>query len=439
MIYNILWIFFIYSFAGWLAETIAGAVRQKKFVNRGFLNGPVCILYGVVAVVCTLSLTELQNNLFFLLVGGMVYSTALEWIAGQFLERIGHGRWWDYSDNKWSLDGYVCLPYSILWGVLVCIMIKWANPSLIMILRKIPHLAGVVLLWIFSVVALVDAIGSWAIVTHYEKMVRSVTDANNRIEALTQRFGHWIAGRFRERTEAAHPSVVQSRTEKHEATRFAEGCSFYKLVMLFMIGGVLGDFVEMVFCRITAGYWMSRSGVVWGPFSIVWGLALALATGLLYRSRERSDGFLFLVGTVLGGAYEYVCSVATQVMFGTIFWDYSHIPFNLGGRINLLFCFFWGIAAVVWIKGLYPVLSGLIERIPIRVGKIVTWALIVFMAANMAVSALAFGRYVERQSGAEASGAIDEYMDEHYDDARMQRIFPNAKQVGKPHPQTRKD
>ena len=87
--------------------------------------------------------------------------------------------------------------------------------------------------------------------------------------------------------------------------------------------------------------------------SIVWGLAIAAVTVLLYRYRQRSDRFLFLMGTVLGGAYEYLCSVFTEIMFGTVFWDYSKIPFNLGGRINLLYCFFWGIAAVVWFKELY--------------------------------------------------------------------------------------
>lgn len=75
---------------------------------------------------------------------------------------------------------------------------------------------------------------------------------------------------------------------------------------------------------------MSRSSVVWGPFSIVWGLAIALVTAMLYKYRNRSDGFLFLAGTFLGGAYEYFCSVFTEMVFGTVFWDYSEIPFNLG-------------------------------------------------------------------------------------------------------------
>ena len=109
---------------------------------------------------------------------------------------------------------------------------------------------------------------------------------------------------------------------------------------------------------------MSRSSVIYGPFSIVWGLGCAFLTLLLYRYRNKSDSTIFLAGTLLGGAYEYICSVFTEMVFGTIFWDYSGFAFNLGGRINLLYCFFWGIAAVVWLKLIYPKLSGCIEKIP---------------------------------------------------------------------------
>ena len=150
-----------------------------------------------------------------------------------------------------------------------------------------------------------------------------------------------------------------------------------------------GDIIETIFCRFTMGEWMSRSSLVWGPFSIVWGMAMAAATMLLYKYRDRSDHFLFFIGTLLGGAYEYICSVGTELFFGKVFWDYSHMPFNLGGRINLLYCFFWGIAAVVWLKAVYPRLSALIEKIPVKTGKIITWVMIVFMTCNMAVSGLA--------------------------------------------------
>ena len=177
---------------------------------------------------------------------------------------------------------------------------------------------------------------------------------------------------------------------------------------------------------------MSRSSVVWGPFSIVWGLALALATLLLYRYKDRSSTFLFLVGTLLGGAYEYLCSVFTEIVFGTVFWDYSAIPFNLAGRVNLLYCFFWGIAAVVWFRVCYPVLSRWIEKIPIRPGKIITWCLIVSMSVNVVVSSAALSRYTARANGEPPASQWEVYLDEHFDDERMYAIYPKAVHTEQP-------
>ena len=143
---------------------------------------------------------------------------------------------------------------------------------------------------------------------------------------------------------------------------------------LFAFGTVLGGVYEYVcsavtellfgtvFCRLTAGVWMSRSSLVWGPFSVVWGLALAMATVLLRQNQDKSERYLFAFGTVLGGVYEYVCSAVTELLFGTVFWDYSKFKFNLGGRINLLYCFFWGIAAVMWMRYGYPLVLKLMKK-----------------------------------------------------------------------------
>ena len=171
---------------------------------------------------------------------------------------------------------------------------------------------------------------------------------------------------------------------------------------------------------------MSRSSLVWGPFSIVWGFAIVAATVLLYKYIDKSETVLFLVGTFLGGAYEYVCSVLSELVFGKVFWDYSAMPFNLGGRINLLYCFFWGIAAVLWIKVLYPKISAWIEKVPMKPGKIITWCLVVFMCCNMAVSALALVRSTERQQGVPAEHSWQQIMDERYDDEKLAVIYPNA-------------
>lgn len=178
---------------------------------------------------------------------------------------------------------------------------------------------------------------------------------------------------------------------------------------------------------------MSRSSVIYGPFSIVWGLGCMLLTAILYRMKDKSDFYIFIAGTVLGGAYEYVCSVFTELVFGTIFWDYSGFAFNLGGRINLLYCFFWGIAAVVWMKWIYPFLSRLIEKLPIRAGKILCNGLLVFMIFNCLLSSLALARYTQRNTQPageqQAVSVLDEFLDAHYTDERMERIYPNAKIV----------
>ena len=137
-----------------------------------------------------------------------------------------------------------------------------------------------------------------------------------------------------------------------------------------------------------------------------------------------------MCGTVLGGFYEYACSVLSERVFGTVFWDYSKIPFNLGGRINLLYCFFWGIAAVIWIKILYPWFSGWIEKIPMRAGKILTWIVIAFMTVNMAVSGLALYRYNDRLSNPRPDNGLEEFLDQRFDDQRMEKIYPNAKVAG---------
>ena len=193
-----------------------------------------------------------------------------------------------------------------------------------------------------------------------------------------------------------------------------------------MIGALAGDLVETLFCRVTSGVWMSRSSLVWGPFSVVWGLAIALVTVLLYKDRDKEEHHIFWVGVFLGGAYEYICSVFTELIFGKVFWDYSAMHFNLGGRINLLYCFFWGIAAVVWIKGIYPKAVKLIEAIISKTGWWMTGILVVFMVFNIFVSVLALVRYDTRADGKAAVYGWEQSMDEHFSDARMERIYPNA-------------
>ena len=118
-----------------------------------------------------------------------------------------------------------------------------------------------------------------------------------------------------------------------------------------------------------------------------------------------------------------------EAVFGTVVWDYSEIPFNLSGRINLLYCFFWGFAAVAWFKVFYPRFSAWIECIPSRIGKPVTWVILVFMICNMVMSGGALLRYNTRTLGMPATSGWEVYMDAHYGDDVISRIYPNAIRV----------
>lgn len=425
--YELLWLFFAYSILGWIAETAMASGKKKRLVNRGFFTGPVCFIYGFSALWMTLTMQELKSRPFFLFLGCMLIATIIEWFAGKLLERMNHRKWWDYSRIKWNYDGYVCLPYSVLWGILGTAAILYGNEAMVVVFELLPRILVRVLIWVLLFVAVVDSMVSLAAVFHLEKRVDPrMTELNNRLESATRRFGRWLMHAVEMRMVHAYPGLSRGAVKEEKQGHFAEGCGFYKLFWLFFIGSLLGDGVETIFCRLTAGYWMSRSSLVWGPFSIVWGIAIVLATVLLHKDQEKPDRYIFLVGTFLGGAYEYICSVLSELVFGRVFWDYSKIPFNLGGRINLLYCFFWGIAALVWIRVLYPILSFWIEKLPRLAGILLSWLLIVFMTANMAVSVLALVRYDGRSKGMEPRWNWERVMDENFDDGRMQQIYPNA-------------
>lgn len=431
-----LWLFLVYSFLGWVLETAAGTIKKKRFTNRGFTTGPFCGVYGTAAVLMAAALQELRGNPVFLFLGCAAVATAVEWITGKTLERLNRKKWWDYSEKRWNFDGYICLSYSVLWGILGFVAVRWGDDFFIWLYHALPGFAAKTVTFAAAAVVFCDTAASLATVRYVrQRSLRVLKTAGEstpvrkfqyRTAVLTRRLGKAIEAGVERRMEKAYPLIFEAAEQITKRKVFAEGCGFYKLFWLFLIGAVLGDLVETVFCRLTAGVWMSRSSLVWGPFSIVWGLAIATATALLYKDREKPDRHLFFIGTVLGGAYEYVCSVFTELVFGTVFWDYSEIPFNLGGRINLLYCFFWGIAAVIWIKGLYPFFSGWIEKIPVLLGYILTWVLIVLMASNIVVSSMALIRYDRRSEGMQADNVIEKLLDEHFDDERMKRIYPNA-------------
>ena len=421
--YQLLWLYMIYSFIGWCGEVAVAAVKRHRFVNRGAVSGPYCPIYGLGAAVVAVFFPELKGNPLFLFLGGMVVNTFVEYVTGRIMEMSLHKKWWDYSDQKFNLGGYVCLKTSVLWGICTVLMIYVLNPVFTGLVGLIPKLWGEIILWVLFGLLIVDFIGTVIAVWGLKKKNGRIDQIREGLGRTSKLLENTMTRRLQARMIKAYPNL--EKEEKEDV--FASGCGFYKLACLFFIGAFLGDITETVFCRFSMGRWMSRSSVVFGPFSIVWGLGCAMLTWILYRYREQSDRRLFLCGTILGGAYEYICSVFTEIVFGTVFWDYSKIPFNLGGRINLLYCFFWGFAAIIWMKGIYPFLSRWIEKIPVRIGKPLCMIMVFFMSVNIALSGLALDRYSKRHDGLPAKNAVGELMDDWFPDPYMEKVYPNIK------------
>lgn len=198
-----------------------------------------------------------------------------------------------------------------------------------------------------------------------------------------------------------------------------------KLFWIFFVAAFIGDLIEVIFCYTRTGVLMSRSSVLYGPFSVVWGFGAVLLTITLHGLQHKDDRYIFIGGAFLGGAYEYLCSVLTEMVFGSVFWDYSEIPFNLNGRVNLLYCFFWGMLAILWVKHIYPPLSRLIVRISGRISKSFTGVLLCLMIVNILLSAAALYRYGERYAEIPPTNALEYFLDAHYDDAYLENRYPN--------------
>lgn len=431
--HELFWIFFSYSFVGWCAGVIANAFNRKKFVNTGFLNLPLCPIYGVIGVAYGIFLPELKNRLFFLFLGGCIIAFLIIFLTGFILEQFFNRKWWDYSKSRFQFQGYLNMIHIVIFGIFAVVCIRYINPFFLKLTNMIPNTINLILEIILGILLLIDVCCCLATVFQIQHSIRAARFIDH-VQNITDDIGNALTRPIARRMQKAYPNIEKNavlNTPAKEKSKevFAEGCCVSKVIWIFFLGAFLGDIIETIFCRVTSGVWMSRSSVVYGPFSIVWGLGCAFLTILLYKYREKSDRYIFIYGTVLGGAYEYICSVFTELVFGTVFWDYSKIPFNLGGRINLLYCFFWGIAAVVWLKILYPKVSALIELVPVKFGKIITPIAVILMIINIMISGMALTRYTDRIEHPEPDNAIEKILDERFDNARIEHIYPNAKVV----------
>lgn len=202
------------------------------------------------------------------------------------------------------------------------------------------------------------------------------------------------------------------------------GFEIYELFWMFILFSILGFFIETVWCLIKNGYIESRKGLVLGPFCPIYGVgSVILIVSLLsfrHNTLKLSIGSLFY-----GSIVEYFFSFFQEHLFGTLSWDYSHMPFNINGRICLIYSLGWTILGVLIIKYVYPYVNILIYSLPREEGEQFATLILCYLALDVFLSVKAVIRADKRSSFIPAQNILDKYLDKNFDDTNMYKIFPN--------------
>ena len=182
-----------------------------------------------------------------------------------------------------------------------------------------------------------------------------------------------------------------------------------KIFWIFLIGSILGYGIEMIVGLVQNGHFVSRQGLLFGPFIQVYGVGLVAYYLVISNIKKKSYIKIFFITMLLGGIVEYLFSYFQETWFGTISWDYSNLLFNIHGRTSLLHCLYWGIGGVLFVRFILPLIRNI--------------------TFDIVMSGMAGSRQLERKNNIAANGYIDNFFDEYYPDEKLEQIYSNAKTV----------
>lgn len=207
--------FLIYAFLGWVAEVIYAALTTGKLVNRGFLNGPICPIYGFGMLALLALMDYVGQNLFVQFLAGMAITTAIELVGGWALYKLFHTRWWDYSMFRFNLGGYICLRFSLLWGVASLGMVRIVHPlverGVDWMVELIPPIPMMLLIGLLAAVFVADVALSAAAAVGLNKYLTRIDELRGSIHAVSDKLTDVIGGNALELDEVMDNERLQLR------------------------------------------------------------------------------------------------------------------------------------------------------------------------------------------------------------------------------------
>lgn len=197
-----------------------------------------------------------------------------------------------------------------------------------------------------------------------------------------------------------------------------------KLVWIFVIGCLVGYFIETGYYLLKHGVFLNKQGLLYGPFKPIYGIASILLSILLNFVKEKKGIVVFLFSALIGGVFEYICSVVLEYVFGTRMWHYSKIGMHINGRVYLPYLPMWGIIGLLWLRILYPYFNKVFEKIPKIPLYIATIFISLFLIYDILISSLATMRMTERAHNIPATTKFEKYLDKRYTDEYILKRVP---------------
>lgn len=379
--------FTLYSFIGWVCETTYCSIAAKRFVNRGFLSGPYCPIYGFGAIFILYATARFvaQPVVVFLL--SMVLTAALEYFTSWLLEKLFNMRWWDYSGRRFNLHGRICLTNTLIFGAFGLLAVYVLHPLLASFLGLFQPQTQRVLSSLVIVLLFLDLVRSLSAITGIKAKLDSlyadvkaldwgehaahlfnladIRGSVARLRARVEEDGEKTTDDKRlasidavlvrmdglSRVLKAYPQLLtrkfvpphketaEEKNDRRDARRewfvtlrhnavaeiksSYEGVTFTRMVWVFLIACVIGFVVETITCVVTRGVIESRQGMLYGPFNQVYGFGALFMVLLLLPFERKGPVWLFVGSMVIGGLFEVGCSYVQEFFLHTRSWNYS--------------------------------------------------------------------------------------------------------------------
>ena len=386
--------FFIYGILAWIINTAIYSLKEQKYVSTGVLGIPIL---GVPAILMTIMIIVSPGknvSYYGMLLMAFIDYLILEKLGLVFSQRLLLKKEIRSEKDRYGRSLQLSCINSCIAVAIGFIFLKTLHPIIFSVVSLIPDIIVNIIATALVVLLLAALITVYIFARKYP-----MQGISSNIAKRKNSFGEWISKIIWKKIYKLYPSLLEENFEE-SSKGILDADKLLEEHGVIFAGGINID-------------------------KLVWGMGAVILTLALSRVKRQNNISIFISGFFFGGVFEYLCSVFTEVFFGMKFWDYSYMPFNIDGRTNLLFMFFWGIVALVWFRFIYPPLSKTIEKIPPVTGTVLAFIITAFFVCNGIVTSMVMIRTTGRKEQPVARNVIEQFIDDEYPNDVVRKLWPN--------------